>query len=124
MAFYESSLFIDILLITIYVMLAAAIGLVVWSVVCSLRKRDVQSAEPGFPAKLIAWGTGALLVLTLCATYLFADTTPIIINGQRYSNALWLCLSDVLINTSVVLIIVAVICVVFGALWAGRRKNV
>lgn len=124
MTFYSSPLFIDILLIVIYVMLAAAIGLVVWSAFHSLKKRDRQTTELGFPAKHIVWGVVVLLLLTLTFTYLFADTTPIIINGKPYSDAFWLRISDIFINTSLVLIVTAVGCVIGGALWGGRRKHV
>lgn len=124
MSFYESPLFVDSLLIGIYVMLAVAIGLVVWSVVHSTRRRDHHSLDLGFPAKRIAWGVVALLVLTLTSTALLADVTPIIINGKPYDDTLWLRVSDVLINTSIILILVAVVCVTAGSLWAGRRKHV
>jgi hypothetical protein len=124
MTFYASPLFIDILLIVIYAMLAGAIGLVAWSAFRSLKKRGSQTVDLGFPAKRIVWGVAALLFITLSITSLFADTTPIIINGKTYSDAFWLRISDILINTSLVLIVAAVCCVIGGALWAGRRKHV
>ncbi len=121
MSFYESSFFIESLLIAIYVMLAAAIGLVVWSALRTVRNKDRNSMEWGFSARKTAFGVLALLVGTLIITGLLADTTPIIINGRVYDDTMWLRVSDMLIWTSGVLVVVASCCVVFASLFSERR---
>ena len=106
----DSPLFIDIVLYTIYVLLAAAVLLTVWSVVRSSRY-EVRGAkyENGVPVRRIAWLTAGVLVVTLVVTWLTASTQPLNINGKTYADAFWLRMSDMLINTALVLIVVLTI---------------
>ena len=121
MSFYESPLFVEILIIGIYVLLAATLLLAVWSMLRSLRLRDHQPKTMGIPAGKIAWGVFAMMTGLLITTCLLADTSFIYINGKAYDDPVWLRISDMLINTSAILIIVAVICVIAGAMSLGRR---
>ncbi len=121
MSFYENPTFIDTLLITLYVMLAVVTLLVGWSVVRSLRLREGEQKEWGFPSKRIAWGVVILLIATLAITALLADTTPLIINGKPYDDPLWLRIGDMLIYSSGVLIVVAMICVAVSSLGLFRK---
>ena len=113
----DSPLFIDIVLYTIYVLLAAAVLLTVWSVVrgvrCEVRGENGEvrgtKYENGVPVRRIAWLTAGLLVVTLVVTWLTASTQPLTINGKTYSDAFWLRMSDMLINTALVLIVVLTI---------------
>ncbi len=109
MSFYTDPVFIDILLGTLYVMLVLVTLLVVWSAVRSLRLREGKELDWGFPSKRIAWGVAILVVATLAITALLADTTPLVINGKMYTDTLWLRIGDMMIWTSAVLIVVAVV---------------
>ena len=120
MSFYESPLFIDVLLTSIYALLALTLGLTVWSMLRTLQMRNRERLTMGIPAKRIAWGVALLLIATLALTALTADTQPLTINGQTYDSRFWLRVSDMLINTSTVLIVVAVMCVALSALGIGR----
>lgn len=106
----DSPLFIDIVLYTIYVLLAAAVLLTVWSVVrgarCEVRGTKYEN---GVPVRRIAWLAAGLLVVTLVVTWLTASTQPLTINGKTFSDAFWLRMSDMLINTALVLIVVLTI---------------
>ena len=123
MSFYESPVFVDALLVGIYVLLAVTLGLSVWSMLRSLRLRERKTTEQGIPAKHIAWGVFALLVGTLALTCLLADTTPLYINGNAFTNRFWLRVSDMLINSSIILIVVATLGVVVSAMGMGRHWN-
>jgi hypothetical protein len=120
MSFYESPLFIDVLLTSIYALLALTLGLTVWSMLRTLQMRNRERLTMGIPAKRIAWGVALLLCATLALTALTADTQPLTINGHLYDSSFWLRVSDMLINTSTVLIVVAVMCVALSALGIGR----
>ncbi len=113
----DSPLFIDIVLYTIYVLLAAAVLLTVWSVVRGFRRSGgvkVQGCENGVPVRRIAWLTAGVLVVTLAVTWLTASTQPLNINGKIYADAFWLRISDMLINTALVLIVIVVGVMVFS----------
>ena len=112
----ESPLFIDIVLYTIYVLLAAAVLLTVWSVVRSYSKCEARGTrfENGVPVRRIAWLTAGVLVVTLAVTWLTASTQPLNINGKIYADAFWLRISDMLINTALVLIVIVVGVMVFS----------
>ena len=120
MSFYESPLFIDVLLTSIYALLALTLGLTVWSMLRTLQMRNRERLTMGIPAKRIAWSVALLLSATLALTALTADTQPLTINGHTYDSRFWLRVSDMLINTSTVLIVVAVMCVALSALGIGR----
>jgi hypothetical protein len=124
MSFYESPLFVEILIISIYVLLTATLLLAVWSMLRSLRLRDRQPKTMGIPEGKIAWGVFALMTGLLVGTYLLADTSYIYTNGKAFTDPLWLRISDMLINTSIVLISIAVICVIAGAMSLGRKLKV
>ena len=121
MSFYESPLFIDVLLVSIYVLTALTVGLTAWSMLRALRMHNSERLTMGIPAKRIAWSVALLLAATLALTALTADTQPLNINGHTFDNSLWLRVSDMLINTSIVLIVVAVVCVALSAFGIGRR---
>jgi hypothetical protein len=114
MRFYEYPLFVDLLLWTVYVLLAITVGLTLWSMLRSPSRLWKGGTLP-------AWIAFALLVLTLAVTCLLANTTPIVINGKTYADALWLRVSDMLIYTSLFLIFVAVLGVAFGMSGLSRR---
>lgn len=121
MSFYESPVFVELLLDSIYILLAMAVMLTGWSAVRSVRLRKGQHEGGGVPVRGIAWGVFALLVLTLGATALLADVSPMTINGHMYDNTAWLRVSDMLINTSAVLMLVAVVCLIVGYTGVVRK---
>lgn len=113
----ESPLFIDIVLLTIYVLLAVAVVLTVWSTVrMHLMHKGDGSSENGVPKGRIAWLTAGVLVVTLVVTWLTASTQPLNINGRIYDDALWLRMSDMLIHTAIVLVVVVAGAIAFSAI--------
>ena len=103
---YESPTYVSIVLYTIYGLLLLAVVLTGWSMVRSLRLQGKEGGwQNGVPARRIAFLTVALLVLTMAITWLLGSTKPLSINGETFSDAFWLKTSDMLIATSIVLII-------------------
>ena len=62
-----------------------------------------------------------VLVLTLALTYLTGDATPLMSNGKPFDDAFWLRVSDMFINTSIVLIVLAAVAVGFGMSGVSRK---
>lgn len=112
----------DLILGILYLMLLATVVATAFSVVRSFRMRDDKvGVENRIPVSRIAWLTAGLLVLLLIVFFAAASTHPLVINGQSYTDTFWLRTSDMLINTSLVLIFVAVCAVLFG-ISGGARK--
>ena len=122
MNFYETPIFVDIVLTTIYVLLAVTVGLCLWSLVRGLRHRERTTGRLR-AARRLGVGVGVLLVATLGLTYGLASTEPLLINGEAFTDTFWLRVSDMLINSSLVLMIIAIVCVAFGMSGISRRLN-
>ena len=101
----DSTLFIDILLWTVYVLLAAAVVMAVWSAVHGVRTHE-SSADPTASRRtsMIGYATAGLVTVSLLVTYLLASTQPVVTNGNPYTDTLWLRLTDMFIYTSILLI--------------------
>lgn len=115
---YESPVFVSIVLYTIYALLLLAVGLTVWSVVRSLRMRGKEHAS-----RKVIWSTLALLLVTLGATWLMAGTKPLNVNGRLYDNSTWLRISDILIMTPIILIVVIAVLMIVAEV-IRRRSHV
>jgi len=107
-------------LILIYVLLAAIVGVTLWSLLHGFRLGGGSARENGIPVRRIALGVAALLVVLLSVTALTASTAPLVINGKPYTNVFWLRVSDMLIVSSIVLIIIAALAVAAGKLRIRR----
>ena len=89
------------------------------------RSGGSSSVVNNIPAARIAWATVALLVGSLLVTFLLGSSKPVLVNGVEYTDTFWLKATDMFINTSFVLLFVAVCGVVFGLSGYNRKlKNV
>ena len=115
----ESPLFVDIVLYAIYALTAVAVVLTAWSVARGLRLRGTAKAqgyENGVPARRIALLAAGDLVLTMVVTGLTASVEPLNINGKIYNDVFWLRVSDMLIHTAIVLVILVACVIVFSSI--------
>ena len=112
---------IDVLLFSLYGLLALAAVLTTWSTVRSLLLGRGEAVEWGVPVRLVGWLIVVGLVVVLVLTFALGDVSPLTINGRTFSDGLWLRVADMLINTSLVLIIVAVAGVLFGVSGLSRK---
>ncbi len=116
--------YVDLELWCMYLLLAAAIGVVLWATVRSIRQHDKSDSDHHHvPARKIAIGTALFMVLCLLVCFLTGSTAPLISNGSKFDAAGWLRLSDMFINSSIVLIIVAALCVGYNWLKAQTRND-
>jgi hypothetical protein len=121
---YTSPLFVNIVLYTIYALVGVALLLTGWSVVRSLRLQGKSGGiQHGVHARTIALSTLALLVLTLVATWLLGSKEPLNVNGETYDNTLWLRISDMLIGTTLVLMILAVAIILGTVIYRALHRS-
>lgn len=113
---------IDVLLVVMYLMIIIAILVAAYSMFNAWRRRDrSQRVQNGIPTAKITWAVVASLVVILLLTFLFGSNETLIVNGKQYAEGFWLKVSDMFINTSLILILVAFIGLVFGLTGWNRR---
>ncbi len=121
---FNAPLLTDALLVYTYALsIAAVIAAVVSMVHGVVRHGGSRYETHGVPSGRIALAVAGLLVVTLCLTFALGSDEPLLINGKVFSEAGWLKLTDMFINTSLVLGAVAVLLVAFGVSGLGRRIN-
>ena len=115
--FYEPQ-FTDTLLIYMYVIVTVAVVIMIISIGFGAWRRGwTIKVKCGVPVTAIVLCVLVLLVITMLTTFAMADTNAITIGGKPYEDTLWLRLSDMFINTTLVLLVVAVLLMVV------RRKG-
>jgi len=119
---FNAPLFTDAVLWFIYFLVIGACGVAVCSLIRALRQRNRADAVvnnlPAAKIKLTVFGFMALL---LALTFLFGSTEPVLVNGVKYTDSTWLRLTDMFLNTSLVLFIVAAAGVTFGISGHSRK---
>lgn len=116
---YNAPLFTDVVIVFMYLMVAAGVAAAVYAVVMERKRRSRQSVENGIPVGKIERGTLVLLVALLAVSFLLGSSAPIKVDGEVFDSVFWLKATDMLIYTSLALIAVAVAAVVFSV--AGNR---
>lgn len=121
---YNAPLLTDLLLWLSYILVGLAVVLTGVSVVRDIRTRmGGEAVTNGIPAARIVYSTAGVSAAVLLLTFLSGSSEPMAINGSMYDSAVWLKLSDMFINTSATLIVIAVMCVAFGLSGMVRGGN-
>jgi hypothetical protein len=103
---FVSPFFADVMLVLVYVALAAAVGVSAYSVWHGLRnRRKGDDIVNGVPAGRIGWCVAIGLVVCLVVTFLLGSSSPVMTNGVRFSDTFWLKMTDMFIYTSILLIL-------------------
>lgn len=120
---FNAPLFTDAVIILGYCLIFTSVCITVWAVARTLRTRDKgEYYDNNIPVKKINYFV-AIGVLLLCVlTFLIGSSSDIVINGTRFTNYFWLKASDMFIYTSLILMIIAIIAVIYGATKYTRRK--
>ena len=119
---FNAPLLTDAVLVFIYVLVAAAAVLAVVAAWLGFGKRDRSGAVVNnVPAARITWAVAALLTGCLVVTFAFGSSEPVLVNGVEYADVFWLNATDMFINTSIVLLAVAVLGVAFGVSGWNRK---
>jgi hypothetical protein len=101
-----SPFYADVILVLMYVALAAAIGVSAYSVWHGLRnRRKGDDIVNGVPAGRIGWCVAIGLVVCLVVTFLLGSSSPVMTNGVRFADTFWLKTTDMFIYTSILLIL-------------------
>lgn len=119
---FNAPLFTDVVLLFIYVLVAGACVAAVCSLVRALRKRGGDSnVVNNLPAAKIKYATFGFTAVLLVLTFLLGSVEPVTVNGVKFTDAVWLKLTDMFLNTSLLLLVVAAAGVAFGL--SGRSRK-
>ena len=113
---YSAPLLTGVLIWFMLLLTFATLALAVWSVARGLRKnRGENTVVNNVPVRRIAVSVVAGTILLLVATFAFSSTDALTVNGERFTDTFWLRTAGMFIGTSLLLIVVAVGAVVYGA---------
>lgn len=120
---FVAPLFTDAVLVLAELLVVLALGLAVWSVVRALKIRGRgEKTSNNIPVKKIEYAIGIGTVVVLLLTFALASTAPMTINGQPYTDAFWLRVSDMFINTTLVMMAFAIASMIYGATRYKRKQ--
>ena len=119
---YSEPSLTGVLIAFVFFILLVAIVVTIWSVVISLNKRrNSLKTDNHIPSARISAGVSVALLLLLCITYVLSPARSMMINGNEYSNNVWLKAADMFVVSAITLIVVAVV-IVFSDYLLRRRK--
>ena len=105
----EAPLYIDLVLVLVYLLAAASLAVISWSAVRQLHSR-------GRSISRLSLGVTAAVAIVLLLTWLTASVRPLSVAGKVYDDPFWLRIADMFINTSLLLIIVCSVIVIVAKL--------
>ena len=120
---FNAPLFTDAVLALIYVLLAGAMVVAVWSITRSLKVKGERKID-GINRAKIATSVTCGTILLLVVTFLIGSSQPILINGKWFESWGWLKLADMFVSSSLILIVIAAGTVVYGNMKYIRKKHV
>ena len=119
-----TAIFSTIVIVVLEVAIAAAVGVCLWSVVRSVRRRDKrQAVVNGIPVARISRSVAIGLVVLLVLTFVLGSSAPILINGLPFESVAWLKLSDMFVVSTYVMLFLAAAAVVVGRVWSRRIRT-
>lgn len=123
---FVAPLFTDVLLSLMCLLLLVSFLLAIWAVVHTYRSSgqvDEVSQSHGIRGRRISQVTWGVTVVLLIVTFVLGSSSPLLVNGQNYQDWLWLKVSDMLVYSTVIMLVVAVAAVLFGATRYIRKGN-
>lgn len=108
---------IDLIIILMYIAIAAAILATVWAVVRTARVVGRTSGMVhGVPVRKINIAVMATIALTLLLSFAFADTQPMHIGSSVFNDAFWLRMANMFVFTATIAIVIATAATIYNFL--------
>ena len=121
---FKAPMLTDVLLGFMWFLLCIAIVTSVFAVVRGVQRANrSEGVTNGIPARKITYTTYGVTALLLVLTFVFGSTQSMLVNGQTFADSFWLRMSDMFVNTSLLLLVLAAGVVLFGATRYYRKER-
>lgn len=121
---FKAPLLTDLVIILMWVLfLGAVVTTVTLAVIGYKKHKESNQTSWGIPARRISLSVTLGTLTILVIGFLSASSEPMLINGTKYHEALWLKVSDMFILTATILLIGAIASAIFGATRYYRNTN-
>lgn len=115
---------IDVLIIIMYAVLAAALGVTVWAVWRTVRIVGKTSGRVhGIVVRRINVCVSVGVAVLLALSFAVADTAPLRINTEAYGDTLWLRVANMFVTTATVALAAAAIAATYSLFRTGDFKG-
>ena len=100
-----------------------AIGTTVWSMARALSTRGKgERTVNNIPVKKITYGVAGLTAILLLVTLALGSSDAMMVNGEEYADKWWLHVADMFVNSSLALVVVAVVAIIVFTIKNSRRR--
>ncbi|GAB6982550.1 hypothetical protein [Prevotella dentasini] len=124
---FNAPLLTDLLLGFMFVLFLTAIGVMVYSLLHTFRKAGrSEGVVNGIPARKVSYSVFGATLLCLVLTFALGSSSGMLVNGVEYNDVIWLRISDMFVWSSLILLVLATLSVIFGATRyyrKGRRRR-
>jgi len=122
---FNAPLFTNAVIVLMWLMVIGAAGVAAWATWQALKKRGKAEKidDNHIEQKKIEYGVLLGVLALIVLTFLLGSSEPMTINGAPYANAFWLKATDMFIFTSIILILIAVAAVIYGATRYNRENK-
>lgn len=121
----RTELFTSVLLVVIELLILATVALVLWSSYKSAKlRREARKGQVANPTVKIVVGVVAVLWLAYVVVEFLLTAQPMMINGKLYDDSLWIHLSDIVLNTAIIMFLIAAGTIAYGYLNTYRLRKV
>lgn len=112
---FNAPFFTDALIILMWVLIIITVALTVGSIMHSYKESPRAEDFNGIPYRRLCRLVGLGLAACLGLTFALGSSTPMSINGKDYTDTLWLKVADMFVFTSIILLVIAIGAMIFGA---------
>lgn len=123
-ASFKAPLLTDGVLVWMYILIVFALVVMLYSLYNSIRSVKIEGkVVNGIPKRKITILVIVGMLVVLLLTFLFGTTTSMQINGEMFTDKFWLQAADMFVNTILVMLLVSIGAVIFGATRYRRSRR-
>ena len=121
---FNAPLLTGVLITFVLLLLLMAVAVTLFAVYRSLhRMRGHTGVVNGIPALRIALGVGVGTFCIMILSFALAPTDAMSVNGVQYAEVLWLRVAEMFVDTSLLLLVAAVVAVAYGYVRRVRNRR-